>query len=419
MKIFLAVTALFATTAAAFAIYPYTQRIASSAVTALPIPHADHLPTATAQQVTPATASAVAVAHATTHPKVEAVFVLDTTGSMGGLIQGAKENIWSIATSLSQATPTPEIKLGLVAFRDRGDDYVTKVVDLSTDLDSVYATLMGFRADGGGDGPESVNQALAEAVERIRWSQGTDAYKVIFLVGDAPPHMDYPNDVKYPETLKRAAARGIVVNTIQAGGDLTTRQEWQRIAQLNQGAYFQVEQGGSALAISTPFDEKIATLSREVDATRMYYGDAAARDKAAAKVAATHSLHTASSAAQAKRAMFNVSAAGLTNRLGDNELVDAVSKGNLDLAKLDKDALPQELRDVEPEERVRRVKENADKRAKLEAQITDLGRQRSEFIARDMKNRKDIASSLDEQIYTTVKGQAAKKGLGYAEAAAH
>ena len=87
-------------------------------------------------------------------PRVEVVFVLDTTGSMGGLIKAAKEKIWSIATTLASAQPAPEIRMGLVAYRDRGDAYVTRVVDLSDDLDSLYSTLMDFQASGGGDGPE-------------------------------------------------------------------------------------------------------------------------------------------------------------------------------------------------------------------------------------------------------------------------
>ncbi|HET9484258.1 MAG TPA: vWA domain-containing protein, partial [Xanthomonadales bacterium] len=167
-------------------------------------------------------------------PKVEVVFVLDTTGSMSGLIQAAKENIWSIATTMAQAQPAPEIRIGLVAFRDRGDEYVTKVVDLSKDLDSMYATLMDFRADGGGDTPESVNQALHEAVTRMSWSQDPNAYKVVFLVGDAPPHA-YDDDVDYPQTIELARAKGIVVNTILAGQDGETKREWERIAALNQG----------------------------------------------------------------------------------------------------------------------------------------------------------------------------------------
>ena len=54
------------------------------------------------------------------HPKIDVVFVLDTTGSMGGLIQTAKEKIWSIATTMASAQPAPEIRIGLVAYRDRG-----------------------------------------------------------------------------------------------------------------------------------------------------------------------------------------------------------------------------------------------------------------------------------------------------------
>ena len=84
-------------------------------------------------------------------PVVDVVFVLDTTGSMSGLIDAAKEKIWSIATTMSSARPTPDIRIGLVGYRDRGDSYVTRIVDLSGDLDSVYAALMDFQADGGGE----------------------------------------------------------------------------------------------------------------------------------------------------------------------------------------------------------------------------------------------------------------------------
>jgi len=89
--------------------------------------------------------------------KIELVFALDTTGSMGGMIEAAKEKIWSIATNMAQIESAPEIRIGLVAFRDRGDEYVTRVIDLSSDLDSVYAKLMDLAPNGGGDTAESVN----------------------------------------------------------------------------------------------------------------------------------------------------------------------------------------------------------------------------------------------------------------------
>jgi hypothetical protein len=404
MKRVLVLASLFVVTAGVLACYPY----ASGPAGPSPKPVA-----------TTATASAHRIA--AEHPKIEVVFVLDTTSSMGGLIQGAKENIWSIASSMAQAQPTPELHMGLVAFRDRGDDYVTKVIDLSTDLDSMYSTLMEFSPAGGGDGPESVNEALHDAVHRISWSQDPKSYKAIFLVGDAAPHMDYPDDVKYPETLKAAAARGIVVNTIQAGSDPSARQTFERIAALEQGVYFQVGQQGDALAVATPYDEKIAALSREVDATRLYFGNAEAQRKAESKTAATAKVHAEGSvASRAKRAVFNAAPAGAANMAGENELVDAVASGRVDLAKLDTDELPPALREANAGERQRLVQENADKRAQLQAQIAELGKERSAFIAEDLKRKnKDSASSLDDKLYSTIKEQAGKKGLSYDAAAAH
>src|SRR6266436_2053147 len=107
----------------------------------------------------------------TSRPRMEVCFVLDTTGSMTGLIEGAKQKIWSIANEMISTKPTPEIRLGLVAYRDRGDEYVTKSFDLTNDIDAVYGQLRSFRADGGGDTPESVNEALDEAVRKMSWSQ--------------------------------------------------------------------------------------------------------------------------------------------------------------------------------------------------------------------------------------------------------
>src|SRR6185436_20187442 len=84
-------------------------------------------------------------------PVIEVVFALDTTGSMGDLIGGAKQKIWSIANHIASGQPTPELRIGLVGYRDIGDAYVTKVYQLSGDLETVFKRLKSFRADGGGD----------------------------------------------------------------------------------------------------------------------------------------------------------------------------------------------------------------------------------------------------------------------------
>ncbi len=346
--------------------------------------------------------------------RIDVVFVLDTTGSMGGLIQAAKEKIWSIAATLASAQPTPEIRMGLVAYRDRGDAYVTRVVDLSSDLDSMYATLMDFKADGGGDGPESVNQALHDAVHRISWSQQSGTYKVVFLVGDAPPHMDYQDDVKYPVTLRDARAKGIVVNAIQSGQLGDTTPAWQQIARLGAGQYFQVEQTGNAVAIATPFDEKIAALSAKMDGTRLYYGTTEEKEQQRRKLEAADKLHAASSVeSRARRATFNASKSGAANFLGEGELVDEVTSGRVDLSSIDRDKLPEPMQAMAPEEQARVIKETADRRDVLKRQITELTRERAAYLDKKVAEAGGASDSLDDQIYRAVREQAGKLGLSY------
>lgn len=347
-------------------------------------------------------------------PQIEVVFVLDTTGSMGGLIAAAKEKIWSIASTMASAQTAPDIKMGLVAYRDRGDAYVTQTIALSSDLDSVYAKLMDFQADGGGDGPESVNQALHDAVNKITWSQNPNTYKVIFLVGDAPPHMDYQDDVKYPVTAALAKQKGIIVNAIQCGQDGSATADWQQVASLGQGNYFQVEQSGNAVAITTPYDKKLAELSNKLDKTRLFYGNDEEKAKQASKMAATDKLHKeASTEAQARRATFNTSKSGKTNFLGDNELVDAVASGRVKLSTLPKKSLPDSLQVMSPAAQEEFVGKTKKERGELESEIKQLAEQRNDYLRQKVVAEGGKKDSLDTKLYGAISEQAKEKGLVY------
>ena len=359
------------------------------------------------------------VQHITDNPKIDVVFVLDTTGSMADLIQTAKEKIWSIATTMASAQQTPDIRIGLVAYRDRTDAYVTKIVDLSDDLDSVYATLMDFAADGGGDTPESVNKALSDAVHQMSWSEQDQAYKVIFLVGDAPPHMDY-NEAQYPEIVASALEKGIVVNTIQCGDIVTAIEPWTQIASLGHGNFFQVEQSGGAVAYTTPYDEDIANLSAKLDDTRLYYGTDEEKEKMHDKVAATDKLHSgASFASRARRGVFNASAGGRTNLLGENELVDAIASGEVELKDIEEDALPESVAVMAPAEQAEYVAGLASERAELTRQIQELSQDRDGFLAKKVEEAGGMKGSLDQMLYDTVKDQAGKAGLEYEDGPAY
>ncbi len=345
---------------------------------------------------------------------IEVVFVLDTTGSMSGLIQAAKEKIWSIASTMASANNAPNIKMGLVAYRDRGDKYVTKVIDLSDDLDSMYAKLMDFTAGGGGDSPESVNQALFDAVHKVSWSQNQKTYKVVFLIGDAPAHMDYQDDVKYPQTIAIAQQKDIIINAIQSGNSKNTTRNWQKIASLGQGDFFQVENNGNAVAIATPFDKKIAELSVKLDDTRIYYGNKETKLKQRRKVAASSKLHRESSEKSlARRATYNVSKSGKTNFLGEGELVDAISSGATQLSSIVKSELPKKMQNMSNKDMEKYVENKTLERKELNKEIKKLAEQRNNFLKKEVAKVGADKNSFDAKIFDAIRSQARAKGLEY------
>ncbi len=350
-------------------------------------------------------------------PKVEVVFVLDTTGSMSGLIDAAKQKIWSIANTLAMTEPAPQIKMGLVGYRDRGDEYVTRHLALTDDLDAVYEFLMGFEANGGGDGPESVNQAIYEAANKMNWSPDDKAYKVIFLVGDYPPHMDYDNDVKYPESCKLAAEKGIIINTIQCGTYADTTPIWQDIAKKAEGQFFCVDQSGSAIVQATPFDTNLAELSRRLDSTRIFYGSQEEIAEQLSRAVRGDKLYEiAPAGAKAARAKFNASEAGSDNFLGGRELVVDVSSGQIDLDELETDQLDERLQKMTLPQRKEYVAEMAANRSQIQKQIEEISLKRQNYIKQQIqKHNLNDTDSLDHQFYECIKGQANKKNIVYSD----
>jgi hypothetical protein len=147
-------------------------------------------------------------------PRLDVLFLLDATGSMGDEIGQIQQTIVSIAERIDQIQPRPELRFALVSYRDRGDDYVTRVDDFTTDVAVFQQRLLSTRADGGGDEPESLNEGLHAATQRVSWAD--DAVRLSFLVADAPPHLDYAQDYDYGREAQMAVSKGIKVYTIAA-----------------------------------------------------------------------------------------------------------------------------------------------------------------------------------------------------------
>ena len=344
-------------------------------------------------------------------PRIEVCFVLDTTGSMGGLIEGAKQKIWSIANEMISAKPTPELKLGLIAYRDRGDEYVVRSFQLTDDIDSIYGHLRDFQAAGGGDEPESVNEALAEAIEKMPWSQDRKVLKIIFLVGDAPPHLDYADGPKYPELCRIAAKKDLIINTVQCGNVAETTPIWREIAKLSEGSYAAIAQSGDVAVIATPMDDELARLNRKIGATLIPYGDATLQREVAAKQAFAESAPTS---AAADRLSYNAKTGKAVQ--GRGELLDALANNEVKLDDIDKKDLPKEFQKLTKQEMEARIAKTRAERDSLQKDVQDLAKKRQAYIRAENKRLTEAGKGdgFDEKVAETIHQQAERKGINYA-----
>jgi hypothetical protein len=334
-------------------------------------------------------------------PRVEVAFVLDTTGSMSGLIDGAKRKIWSIAERIGDGRPRPELRIALVGYRDVGDRYVTWVHDFTGDMDLVYERLMAFRAEGGGDTPEHVSRALSDSVHRLSWSQG-NALRTIFLVGDAPPHTDYQDGYDYRRHAREAAQKGIVVEAIECGRDPFTAQVWNEIASLAGGHFARIDQDGGMPARVTPVDAELARLNAELGKTVVAYGSREERAAVSRKIEGRAAM------AQPMAA----EAAGYfakTDRLAEKDLV-ALPEPEQKKALADSRAdVPLPLKNKSEGAQIAYLRQQKQQRETVQAQILELQKKREAHLRKgDAK-----PDGFDEQVIDKLKERAEKAGIRY------
>ena len=292
---------------------------------------------------------------ASTGKNAEIVFCLDATGSMAGLIGTAKEKIWDIVSELAQSHDVDTLRLGMVFYRDRGDQFVTKRLPVSVDLDSIYTELLEIQADGGGDTPESVNQALYEAVNQMPWSKKPDTYRTIFVVGDCPPHMDYQDDVPYTESCKKAQQMGIVINTIKLGNSCQEAiAHFKKMASCSQGEFLQLDQEATDVVIATPYDDEINQVTKSIDDSRLYYGNT--QEQRANNLKKQKSLEVydkSSTTANSSRSAYKTTKSGKKAWMGSKEIVKDYQSGKVALNELEEQELPVELKGKTLEEKKR------------------------------------------------------------------
>lgn len=350
-------------------------------------------------------------------PVLEMVFVIDTTGSMGGLIDGAKQKVWSIVNDVMKAPTHPSVRVGLVAYRDHGDSYITQVLPVTNDLDKVYSTLMDYQAAGGGDEPEDVRQALSDGVRKAGWAtRSPNVAQILFLVGDAPPHDDYGQEPDTLDTTAEAVKKGLIVNAIQCGASSSTQTVWTKIARRGEGEYFAIAQDGGVQSVATPYDKKLSELGTRIGSTYLAYGGGGmaggagryraeqAKNQAGleAKVAAS-----APAGAQADRALNKA----LNSHAYAGDLLQSIENGAVKLDSIKKEDLPDDLQKMTPEARKAEIDKRMAARKNMRAEILTLSKQRDAYIDQARKKAGGKKNAFDTAVSAALKKQAAKKGL--------
>lgn len=166
---------------------------------------------------------------------LDLVFLIDATGSMGDEIAKLKASMRAMAQQIAQLPGQPDICWGLVSYRDRGDAYITRTHDFTDDLGAFQQQLASVQAHGGGDTPEALNEALHEAVHGMSWRQ--QAARMVVLVADAPPHLDYGGP-QYDRDMQAALAKGIKLFAVGASGlDPVGEYIYRQMAQYTAGRF--------------------------------------------------------------------------------------------------------------------------------------------------------------------------------------
>ncbi len=340
-------------------------------------------------------------------PRIQLAVLLDTSGSMDGLIDQARSRIWKIVNELATARRQGRVPRLQVALYEYGqssipaaEGYLRRVVPLSEDLDRVSEELFRLRTNGG---DEYCGQVIREAARGLEWSPGSGDLKLIVIAGNEPFSQ---GGVDYRAACAEAIRGGIVVNTIFCGPRAEgVRTGWKEGADLADGQYAAIDADNAPPPPPAPQDAEIARLGRELNATYVAYGrqgaDGKRRQEAQdANAAAVGGAFMAERAAAKAAPMYDSSAW---------DLVDAEKKGLVRLEELAEDELPREMKGMSAAQRKEYVASMQKKREEMRKKVSALNAERERFL-RERQKSQAAAGGLDEAVISALRRQAEQKG---------
>jgi hypothetical protein len=341
---------------------------------------------------------------------IQMAILLDTSGSMEGLIEQAKTQLWKIVNEMALAKKRGNVPKLLVGLYEYGkstipssEGYIRMIVPLSEDLDRISEELFKLKTNGG---QEYCGKVIQEASQALQWSRNNNDYKVIFIAGNEPFTQ---GDVHYKTACRDAIAKGIIVNTIFCGNyEQGIKTFWKDGADLADGKYMNIDHNQRIVHVSAPQDKTIIELGRELNKTYLAYGKAGKKSKERQTRQDKNAL-SVNEEVMVQRSVAK-SSAQYSNTAWD--VVDAVKEGKIKVEDMKEEDLPDELKKMDKRERVEYVNTLKRKREEIQKKINQLNRERAKYVA---QKRKEISDelTLDEALIKAIREQASKKNYKF------
>lgn len=341
--------------------------------------------------------------------KIQVALLLDTSGSMDGLIEQAKSQLWKMVNELATSKKggkAPAIELALYEYGKsslpQGKGYLQQLVPLTTDLDLVSEKLFGLQTNGG---DEYCGWVIQEATQNLKWSESNEDLKIIIIAGNEEFTQ---GTIDYKKACKGAITNGIVVNTIYCGDcEEGIRYWWKDGADRADGKYMCINQNDQVAHIETPYDKEISTLNDELNKTYIAFGSAG-KDRQARQLKQDANADSYGMANKAERAISKSKKSTYNNAAWD--AVDAVAEDEEFIVKLEEEQLPEEMKKMTMEERKNYVEEKAKEREEIQRKIQEAAKKRTAFITEKRKEAAgDEKNTLDAVMLKAVREQAEKQ----------
>lgn len=344
--------------------------------------------------------------------KVQIAILLDTSGSMRGLIEQTKTQLWSVVNTFIDATQNGKVPFVEVALFEYGNDglrkenhWIRQIQPLTRDLDKINAELFSLSTNGGS---EFCGAVIKQAVDGLKWDRSPNTYKAIFVAGNEP-FTQGPIDPS--SACREAISKGIIVNTIHCGEETVgVNTGWKAGPLLADGKFMVINHNKAVVHIDAPQDTKILELNGALNKTYVPLGKFG-RQRAESQV----QLDNLNAASRGNAIQSRAATKASGNYFNGNwDLVDACTLKDFKWENIKEEDLPEEMKKMTLDERKAYVAKKRDERLKLKKKIQDLSKDRATFVEAKLKELgEDKNDTLDQVVTKTVREQAAGKGYTF------